>query len=64
MIFCYLRLLNCGRLPITHGTDIKALLTLLVTLLEELLRDAVTPFAVEKERLRRARKVGAVDHVL
>ena len=61
---CYLRLFDRGRLSITHGTDVKAQLLLLVTLLEELLGDAIGPFAVEKEGFCGTRKVGTMNHVL
>ena len=60
----YLRFFNGRSLSITHGTDVQSLLPLLITLLEELLRDAVAPLAVEEERLRRTRQVRAVHHVL
>ena len=63
-LLCYLRLFDCGCLSITHGTDVEAQLLLLVTLLEELLGDAIGPFAVEKEGFCGTCKVSTMNHVL
>ena len=60
----YLRLCDCSILPITHRTDVHALRSLLVTLLEELFHDASHPFDVDLPRLCGVGEVGTVHHVL
>jgi len=49
---------------ITHWTDVHALLSLKVTLMEELLHNALSPLSVDVQRLRRVAQVGTVHEVL
>jgi len=60
----YLGLLDGGVEPVAHGRDVEARQALPVPLLEELLHDALHPAAVQLQRLRGVRQVGAVNHVL
>ena len=51
-------------MSVAHRADVEAELALDVTLLEELLHDAVRPLSVQLQRLGRVAEVGAMDHVL
>ena len=51
-------------MPVAHRADVLAVLSLLVSLPEELLHDEVDPPTVELQRLRRVREIRAVHHVL
>ena len=60
----YLGLLDGGVEPVAHGRDLHAGVSFPVALPEKLLHDPVNPLPVDLQRLRRAREVRAVNHVL
>lgn len=49
---------------VTHGTDLHTLVSLSVSLCEELHRDAVCPLSIQLQRFGGVTEVGTVDHVL
>jgi len=59
-----LRLLDCGRLTVTHRADVESLLSLQVSLSEELGHDSLGPLLVQRQRFRRVAQVSAVHQVL
>ena len=60
----HLRLFNGSRVPITHWTDVHALVSLQVTLMEEFLHDTFSPLSVNVQRFSGVAQVGAVHEVL
>ena len=50
--------------PVAERRDLKTLLSLLVSLVEALLHQAVDPLGVEGQRLGRVGQVATVDQVL
>ena len=50
--------------PVAERRDLETLLSLLVSLVEALLHQAVDPLGVEGQRLGRVGQVAAVDQVL
>ena len=50
--------------PVAERRDLETLLSLLVSLVEALLHQAVDPLSVEGQRLGRVGQVAAVDQVL
>ena len=60
----YLALGHVDGVPVAKRRDLEALLSLLVSLVEALLHQAVDPLGVEGQRLGRVGQVAAVDQVL
>ena len=60
----YLTLGHVDGVPVAERRDLETLLSLLVSLVEALLHQAVDPLGVEGQRLGRVGQVTAVDQVL
>ena len=60
----YLALCHVDGVPVAERRDLEALLSLLVSLVEALLHQAVDPLGVEGQRLGRVGQVATVDQVL
>ena len=60
----YLTLGHVDGVPVAERRDLKTLLSLLVSLVEALLHQAVDPLGVEGQRLGRVGQVATVDQVL
>lgn len=63
MLDSYLGFLDRSGVLVTHGADLHAALSLSVTLVEELIHDAICPLAVKIQRLGGVAEIGAVDHI-
>lgn len=59
----YLGFLDRSGVLVTHGADLHATLSLSVTLVEELVHDAVCPLAVNIQRLGGVAEISAVNHI-
>lgn len=59
----YLGFLHRSGVLVAHGADLHAALSLPVTLVEELVHDAVCPLSVKVQRLGGVTEIGTVDHI-
>lgn len=63
MLDSYLGLCDRSGMLVAHGADLHATLSLPVTLVEELVHDAVRPLPVNIQRFGGVAEIGAVDHI-